>query len=426
MIVKMLHHLGAWLSAYPFATASSAAFYVILIALATPSGMRVFASFLSHPVAPHQQYLQGFDSIRGVAAALIAIGHCWWATYPFFSKTQFALPFLAYDSKAVPIFATLSGFLIYRSVLAARTMDGLRSYAIRRFFRIYPVYVLGVLLCLLTGQYGIDPHAIASMFISDTFMFPLLARIGGFGNPPTWSLFVECQFYIMLPIIVLVITRRRMMFFCIVCICALLVADDGYRVFGLWKFFLTGILASELSEKIRDWRVALPAFLAGVGLLSWDFGQPTYGAHDWFADLGLTSRHLDGDTVGLGLACGMILLALPHLRSASRALDLAPLRLLGTISYSVYVTHFFYILANFPELGLFTNAGTDPMVKHFTSLPLMPAWYLPLIFFPGTLTWGLVSFVLVERPGMRLGRWIVNRSRVARAAPSVAPVDQPL
>jgi hypothetical protein len=77
------------------------------------------------------------------------------------------------------------------------------------------------------------------------------------------------------------------------------------------------------------------------------------------------------------------------------------MRMIGVISYSVYLTHFFYILANFPEIKVFTRAGTDPLVTHFSSLPAAPIWYLPILFVPGALFWGAVSFVLAERPGIQ-------------------------
>ena len=81
------------------------------------------------------------------------------------------------------------------------------------------------------------------------------------------------------------------------------------------------------------------------------------------------------------------------------------------ISYSLYITHFLYILANFPEIGLFGHAGQPDMYSHFQAMPPMPGWYMPLLFFPGAMFWALVSFLLVERPGIKLGRWLANPQR---------------
>jgi hypothetical protein len=108
------------LRAYPFATASSAAFYVLLVALAVPYLRPYFSLLFTHPIPPHQKYQLGFDTLRGFAAIFVAFAHCWWATYPVFAATQMAAPFLAYGTKAVPIFAVLSGFLSLQVLRSGR------------------------------------------------------------------------------------------------------------------------------------------------------------------------------------------------------------------------------------------------------------------------------------------------------------------
>jgi peptidoglycan/LPS O-acetylase OafA/YrhL len=411
------------LGLHSLALASSLAFYAVLLVLALPWGRRVLGPRLAHPIPPSQHYLQSFDAIRGFAAGLVAIGHCWWATYPLFAKTQYAVPFLAYDSKAVPMFAVLSGFLIYRSVAGISSLDGLRSYAIRRFFRIYPVYVLGVLLSAVFGQYVASKAVSASaLFAGDFFMLNNVNWLQVAVNPPTWSLYIETTFYAFLPLVVLVVGRHRMLPFAAATIVVMMIADISYRQFELWPYFLIGIIASDLSPKAEE--VAWPLFALGAAMLVWDFGGP---ANDWFAQLGWVASHGDGSTVGLGLACMLLLMTLPHLRSVGRIMHVLPLRLLGVISYSVYVTHFFYILAVFPEIGLLGNAGNPDMYEHFRSLPPMPGWYMPLLVFPGVFFWGLISFLVVERPGIRFGRWIVNRHRLRAIPPTSeqAPVASP-
>jgi peptidoglycan/LPS O-acetylase OafA/YrhL len=413
----MFDSIRYYLVAYPLATLSTAAFYCILILAGLPATRRALTPLLAHPVPPTHKYLGAFDTVRGFAACLVALVHCWWATFPVFSQTQIAFPFIAYGVKAVPIFAVLSGFLIYRSVLSIRTLVDLRAYAIRRFFRIYPVYALGVALCVVFLQYVPGDHfSRAGYFLSDLFMFNIVDWPPGYANPPAWSLYIECTFYAFLPLIVVTIGRKRMLAFALIMLAAMILADYPNRVFGLWKFFLIGIVASELSPALR--RDATAAFVLGVVLLAWDFGGPKY---DWFANFGLTSRHLDYDTVGLGLSCGFILASLPHLPSVSRVLNVFPLRLIGVISYSVYIIQFFYIAANFPQLGLFTQWGTTASLSHFQASPQMPVWYLPLVFFPGILFWGVVSFLLVERPCIIFGRRLVTKLRAATPVAASRP-----
>jgi peptidoglycan/LPS O-acetylase OafA/YrhL len=301
----------------------------------------------------------------------------------------------------------LSGFLIYRSgLLAVGSIAQLRAYIIRRFFRIYPVYFLGIVLSLLMGQY-VSGHDFSSpgYLISDLFMFTSFNWPGGFANPPTWSLYVEVAFYAVLPLLIIAVGERRMVVVCAVLLAASVIADYPSRVFVLWRYFFIGIIASEMSKKMT-FSLALAALIVGVGLVVYDMGGPN---HDWLGHLGIGQVHADYSTLGLGLGTGLILTSLPKLPRIGAALNVTPLRLLGVISYSVYITHFFYIRANFPEIQLFSQAGSDVLNQYFKTMAQFPGWYLPLVFFPGVLFWGGVSFLLIERPGIVLGGMIVKR-----------------
>jgi peptidoglycan/LPS O-acetylase OafA/YrhL len=409
----MLELLGR----YPFATGSSLALYALLIAFAVPQSRRYLEPIFVHPIPPHQQYQLGFGAFRGLAAAFVAICHCWWATIPLFAATSSRLPILGLGTKAVPIFAVLSGFLIYRSGLGAtKGIPQLRAYIVRRFFRIYPVYFLCVVLSLLTGQYvGSQYNTGAGFLVSDLFMFPALMWPGGFANPPTWSLYVEVSFYVLLPLMILAVGQRRMVALCSILLVACIIADYPSRFFVLWRYFFIGIIASEISKRI-SFRGAVIGFAAGALLLIYDLGGPRY---DWLARLGVGQPHEDYSTLGLGLGCGLLFASLPHLPWIGAALNVLPLRFLGVISYSVYLIQFFYIRANFPEINLFTQAGT--LTQHFQQLTPLPVWYLPIVFFPGVLFWGAVSFLLVERPGIILGRWLLMRGQMPAAL--VAPAE---
>ncbi len=400
------------LKAYPFATASSAAFYLFLFMLAIPRARPYFSLLFVHPIPPHQRFQLGFDALRGFAAAFVAFAHCWWATYPVFAATQIAAPFVEFGTKGVPVFAVLSGFLIYRSgLVAVKSVAALRDYIIRRFFRIYPVYVFGVMLSLLMGQYVETKGSTAvGYLVSDLFMLTSLNWPGGFANPPTWSLYVEVAFYAVLPLAIIAVGQRRMLAFCSAALIAWIFADSPNRIFVLWRYFFIGIAASEVSAKLNP-RLAAPLFLVGVALLVYDFGGPD---HDWLGRLGVGIIHPDYSTLGLGLGLGFVLTSLPRLRVVGIGLNFLPFRILGVISYSVYITHFFYIRANFPEMKLFTQAGTPALYEHFRQLVSFPGWYLPLVFFPGALFWGAISFLLVERPGMKLGKILVERSSSGR------------
>lgn len=402
-----------FIKAYPFAAASSLVTYGLLAGLAFPASRRLLTTYFTHPVSPHQEYLQGFDALRGIAAAMVAMGHCWWATYPLFASTQLAFPALSLATKWVSVFAVLSGFLIYRSAVSAiKSADGIREYMIRRFFRIYPVYAFCVLLGLVFGQYSGNPNAgSVAYFFSDLFMLSTLRWPADFANPPAWSLYVEVVFYVLLPLVLLLVGQKRIVTFCLAMIVVMLFADDQSRFFALWKYFLFGIIASELSPRLPS-RLGMAGLVAGFLLVVVDFGGEKF---DWAAAIGLGIKHVDTQTFGLGLGFGLLLAGLPHSKISGRVLSILPLQMLGVISYSVYLIQFFYIYASFPEIDLFVRAGSQDLYQHFSTMPPYSTWVLPLLFFPGCLAWGCLLYLLIERPGMIFGRKLVLRLRVAAA-----------
>ncbi|MGV8998548.1 MAG: acyltransferase family protein [Parvibaculaceae bacterium] len=276
----------------------------------------------------------------------------------------------------------------------------------------YPVYALCVVLCLLFGQYSGNANASSvSYFFSDLFMFPTINWPGGYANPPAWSLYVEVLFYVVLPLVLLLVGQKRIVAFCLLVILAMLLADTQSRVFTLWRYFLFGIVASELSPRLSP-RTALMAFAAGLLLIGIDFASPKL---DWAAAIGIGIKHADEQTVGLGLGFGLLLAGLPQSKIFGRVLNILPMQILGVISYSVYLTQFFYIYWSFPVIGLFVHAGSQEQYQHFLTLPSNGGWVLPLVFFPGCLTWGIVSYLLVERPGMIYGRKLVLKLRSSAA-----------
>ncbi len=399
-----------WLAEYPIATASSVVFYAFLALLAFAPTRAFLAPYFVHPVPPHQKYLQGFDTIRGFAACLVALGHCSWATYPVFAESQRIIPIIGFAVKAVPIFAVLSGFLIYRSALSIASLADLRAYVVRRFFRIYPVYLAAVLACFVIGQYvASNQHTGFAFFMADLFMFNVVSW-PAYANPPAWSLYIEVAFYAFMPLALITVGQRRMLLVASLAIAAMVLADHPSRVFVLWRYFMFGIVASELSPRITRWAPAI--FVAGVIMLAVDFLGPR---GDWVAMLGIGQPHQDHSTIALGVSVAMILMSLPHLPKIGAMLNLLPLRIIGVISYSVYLTHFFYIRASFPLIDRFTEAGTKPVYETLAAMAQAPSWYLPFVFFPGILTWGAVCFLLVEKPGMQLGQYLLKPSHpVAR------------
>lgn len=407
-------------SAYPVATISSVAFYALIIAAYVPRFRQHIVPQFSHPISPQQSFLSAMDAMRGFAASLVALGHCFYWTYPVFYKSQLQVPLLAYGAKAVPMFAILSGFLIYRSARRIKSDADLKYFIARRFFRIYPLYLVSVLACLAFGQTVSDYAGVSlySYLVAEIMMFRSLDFLQ-FANPVTWSLYVEVVFYAVLPIYLMVVGSKRFLPVSVFVLVALILADQvPGREFQLWKYFVMGMIASELSLRHRELLqgVAGKIILAvGLALLLIDLVGPKT---DWVAHAGLVKRNLAEYTIGLGLSFSLIAASISFVPLAGRLLDVFPIRFIGVVSYSIFIVHPFYLMVNFPELVL-RKVGTQ--TEYFKTLEALPDWYLPVLFVPGIFAWAAVTFLLIEKPALVAGSRWMERQQANDALPRAAP-----
>jgi peptidoglycan/LPS O-acetylase OafA/YrhL len=387
-----------WLKFSAVATASAAAFYLFLFTLVFPRVRDAAGRILSLPYPSTRQEIAALDVYRGGAASLVAMAHIWVFSQPVFNATQqqWWHSLAVAGNKAVPIFVVLSGFLIYRAVKNMRALDDLGRYAQRRFLRIYPVYLFTVVLGYAVGQAVFDfPN-----FLSQAFMVRSVSQAYlYFINPPAWSLYVEVLFYAVIPIWVFAFRKHLMMAAFISFVVLLFVDPLASRELWLWKYFFVGIIVSEIVDRYGkeiSSRFAMIAFLFGCLLLLIDFKVGGGGARfDWFSKLNIVPKNHAEYSIGLALGCGFILLGTLCSSRIAGWMSLKPFRVLGAVSYSLFLTHPFFILAVFPK---FKFAGAGQVQNLIDPVVYAPAWYAPAIMFPGALAWAIVCFLAIEKP----------------------------
>ena len=132
----------------------------------------------------------GVEAWRGAAAWLVVYAHYW-------SAAAWSPDFLRFAFTGVDLFFVLSGF-VFAPYFFGKPLQA-RPFWIRRFFRIYPAYVLALLLYM--GLRWSEGGALLYVWEHFTFMYLQSREMTFYYNPVFWSLPSEVAFYLVLPLL---------------------------------------------------------------------------------------------------------------------------------------------------------------------------------------------------------------------------------
>jgi peptidoglycan/LPS O-acetylase OafA/YrhL len=140
--------------------------------------------------ASHGGRLEFIDAIRGVAALIVAIGHGadrWWPAYQNWSIHHF-------DPGRIGIvaFFLVSGYVVGMTL----TKQTPRTFVVRRFWRLYPVYWLATIAYVVTIAITHHTSIDYSLFVIALNITMLQGFIGGQSIlGVAWTLGIEIAFY---------------------------------------------------------------------------------------------------------------------------------------------------------------------------------------------------------------------------------------
>jgi peptidoglycan/LPS O-acetylase OafA/YrhL len=173
-----------------------------------------------------QARIPELDGLRGFAILLVVSIHYFYdpgANLPRF--LHFVQSFFVLGWTGVDLFFILSGFLIGGILLEVRACSNyFKTFYIRRFFRIVPLYYLwlfGLIALILLGgslfqsprQFsppGIDWQIWAHFLFLQNLWANHYSTLAVWWLGVTWSLAVEEQFYLVAPFLVRFLSRRRL------------------------------------------------------------------------------------------------------------------------------------------------------------------------------------------------------------------------
>jgi peptidoglycan/LPS O-acetylase OafA/YrhL len=323
-----------------------------------------------------------FTAARGVAALWVFVYHVWLSVgpqrllVPFAGTTLDLTPLASVGWAGVDVFYVLSGFLLWGAFddYASRRTDAIRvaRFAKRRALRILPPFYAQVALLAVLGlaTTWVEPASWTTLALHATLTHGLSYQHFQSVNNVWWTLSIEAQFYVALPLLAMAIRRygwatvlagglAAMLAFRIAAFAAFRDAPVIEKVWALEQFpgrvdqFLAGMLASHLA-RARDGsaarlraaladatalRVALacvgPVTLVALGYLLHvdDFYLRYWDGHPW-----VYAWHL---VAGIGIAISFHAIAVrPGADTgAPMALPWRTLSGLGLVSYSFYLWH---------------------------------------------------------------------------------------
>lgn len=377
-------------------------------------------------------YLDSLTGLRGLAALWVAVWHVW----GFVGKPQYKIelwnmqldltPIVRTGWAGVDLFFVLSGFVLglayCQAWLGNRPPVRTPEYFRRRLLRVLPAFYAQIaillLIMLMSGQ---QLPAVGDVLTQLLMVHNIFGEPSSQLNPVYWTLPVEFDFYLLLPLLVLLVSPSRWVWLWVASIVVVLLyryllfhyqvhdVSTGQKVWwmnqlpGRLDQFVSGMFAAWLYSLIREkgyarsriyrWRgLLLIVAVSALVVLAWFIHriQPigavnTAGLTYWGGHWSLFIWHsLFGFAVAL-----LVLVAALGSRVTDFLLGNRWAMYLGLISYSLYLWHF-------------------PLVKwlHQAELPALLHGY-PLVngllwaFLPVLLVSSL-SYWWVERPFLRM------------------------
>jgi peptidoglycan/LPS O-acetylase OafA/YrhL len=346
------------------------------------------------------------DGLRGFAVLLVLLGHIYRGGVAVFPQ----LTMTAAGASGVELFFVLSSFLLSTPLTAASPSE-LRSpgtwttYAARRLLRIYPLYIVVLLVGTSVPAWSLALFGPREVSIVDHLTWQQGAKI-------MWAIPVEMKFYVLLPVLAVVLSwaLRRSAALALLLVAAMLATSAMLvppRVPGpptillapQLPYFVSGLAAAVVHRLWRPTttRARVTLDVAGWSALAWWASGNLFAfAPAWAAPF--------QEPAWRGLTLALLTLAAVDARLGLSALfRLAPLRFLGVISFSVYLLHM-------------------PIVESLRKVADWSDVTKTVAIVAAVCATSMVSYLLIELPFIEVGRKLSRRPGRANAHSSSMPL----
>lgn len=349
----------------------------------------MFSIYLHKLFFPHDDkvdHRKALDGLRGLAIIIVLLSHT--ANVGLFFHP--AINFQQAGKIGVYLFFVLSAYLLDKQIALAfinrkASADYWKNYFLRRFLRIYPLYVFALIVYAAASQLGAD---VAINQLKDLPRHLLLLD----GKDVFWSIPVEFKYYLISPVI---------LWFC----------HTFLKWHRIYTFYFFGILAVvsvflglTFQIPIISTTLYLPVFLVGTYISVYEVSRTNYTLPhirpvivDMLALLSLIllfisfpfyfeklfhrniKLHFSVSSFVYALLWGTILFAIFYGRGIiKKILEGTLLRFMGNISFSVYLFHMLLL-----KIVIHMPVHNNLMIY---------------IFFLLTISVSALTYLIIERP----------------------------
>jgi peptidoglycan/LPS O-acetylase OafA/YrhL len=302
------------------------------------------------------------DGLRGIAILMVAVSHHFYFNPNSGPLMHYVGAMVGSGAHGVILFYALSGFLIswafWKRKAANATKAVPQGYAQRRFWKIYPPLAASILI--LTPFYISTRSDWSYLAIGAKWLagLPFIVPVSGKFNPVMWTLVIEVQFYITLPLLFLSLKRVSPKATLAIVTALFFGVPLGMRI-------VTRQPATFLPNIDSHYPAALDAFCFGIlvagldnlgfikkswvrwalaGIVLWPLALLTYVWVNRHPALqSFTTTELVQGGLHFSAACLLLFIAYPQ-HTIARLLCAPWLRWCGIISYEWYLLHQPFVL----------------------------------------------------------------------------------
>lgn len=351
-----------------------------------------------------QNRINYLDGVRALLALWVVLGH-------IATLVGIKIPLLTKASVAVDLFMVLSGFFVYLTYLSleSKVKNGqhVLFFYCRRFFRVWPLYVVLILLVWLmldgysamkldlavkfpppwanSENYQLKAYPLPSAFqflAHITMLFGIWPSWGVASPLPDWSLSLEFQFYLLFPL-VLFFYRRNLLATCIVAFGLAYVAP---KIGGL---YLDAGMLTRFSQP-SNLAYKLNIFLIGCLLAELMSGgaQGESAQQSWKKWLAMFICIIGVDPVAAIFLAALVYLIVFADKQKCAWLAKPYLVFVGKVSYTLYLCH---MLAIIPVAFALTHFDWFVGLHGILRFSLVSAIGVPLAIGLSALLWELIE-----------------------------------